>query len=500
MTFQKSLPTDLYLCQQARELDKRAAEYEEIATIVLMKRAGKAAYDCLRQRYGDVPLVIVCGAGNNAGDGYVVAALAAQRKQSVSVLYLSDPNTLTGDALKAYRYAQQEGVAIAAFTESELTQQGADVVLVDALLGTGFTPPLRSEYGHAIQCINQLEQKKFSLDIPSGLNGDTGQADQAVVADACISFIALKPGLLTAEGPNFTGELYFADLGVPASIFEHMPSALKRLDLDQVLPLKPLRLPASHKGSHGKVLVCGGDLGLGGAAMLAAETALFSGAGLIALATQAAHVSPALVRAPEVMTFAVENPSQIETGQYYSCVVAGPGLGQSAWSEQVLLAALHLEIPMVVDADALNLLAKYGLEHFSTKRENWILTPHPGEAARLLDTSILAVQRDRVQAAKLLQKKFGGVIVLKGAGTVIASAEEIYIANVGNAALAAGGMGDVLSGLIGALLAQGLRVEEAAKLAVCVHGAAGVAVSQENGGLLGVRASELLPAIRQLLN
>lgn len=500
MTFQKALPQNLYLCRETRELDQLAAEEEGIATIILMKRAGKAAYQKLLELFGETPLVILCGAGNNAGDGYVIAALAAQRNHSVTLYSVSDPEALKGDAALAYRFAQQEKVDIQNFDLNSAATVDRSAVIVDALLGTGFSPPLRENYVSAIEWINSSNRKVFALDLPSGLHGDGGYAALAVKADVTMSFVGLKPGLITGQGPHYVGNLYFDDLSIPPDVYRKVDSHVKRIDLSTVEGLAPMRSASSHKGSHGKVLVCGGDIGTGGAALMAAEAALYSGAGLTSLATHTAHVTPALVRAPEIMTFPVDNISQIEGRGSFACVVVGPGLGQSAWSEQVLYAALQVDAPVVIDADALNLLAKYGLKHFSEKRDNWVLTPHPGEAARLLNCSVDRVQQDRIQAAQRIQHEYGGVVVLKGAGTIVADHEQVSIANVGNAAMAVGGMGDILSGVIGALIGQGLDCHAATKLAVCVHGEAGVRCSEAIGGLIGLRPTELLPVIRQLLN
>lgn len=494
------LPSKLFSCKQSRELDRQTASFESIAIIVLMKRAGLAAYQSIIERYGNAPLFIVCGAGNNAGDGYVIAALAAQKQHPVSVAFLKDPQLLSGDAAQAAAYAAQENVLIRAFDPVLLQNCEAQTIVVDALLGTGFTSPLREEYRAAINAVNQSGKRVFSLDIPSGLNGDTGHGDEIVYADACMTFIALKPGLLTANGPDCVGDLYYSGLGAPAKVFDDQQAVALRIDYQACDKLKPRRRKTAHKGTHGKVLVCGGGESMGGAAIMAAEAALLSGAGLVHLATHEDHVSASLVRAPEILVSAVSSYPELAALTRAEALIVGPGMGQSAWSEQLLLAALEATCPLVVDADALNLLAKRGLSHFGTKRENWVLTPHPGEAARLLNSSIAEIQKDRIGAAKSLQQTFGGIVVLKGAGTVIATSCETYIANVGNPGLAVAGMGDILAGIIGALLAQGLDPESAAKLAVCVHGAAADVARQDNGGEIGMRATQLLPLIRGLIN
>lgn len=491
------LPTALYRAEQSRLLDRCAIDTHGIAGIYLMKRAGRATFEALLERWPALQaLTVLAGAGNNAGDGYVIAALAAQRCIPVTVYYLAEPARLQGDAALACDFARREGVTLRAWDDTAELRG----VVVDALLGTGTQGDVRPAYAAAIESINAAGLPVVAVDMPSGLCADTGRSlGAAVEADLTVTFIALKQGLLTGRGPALCGELRFADLGVPAAIYATQPAASQRLSLAALLAQLPPRQRDAHKGDFGHVLVVGGDAGFAGAALMAAEAAARSGAGLTSVATHAAHVAALVARRPELMVHAVSSGQTLAPLLARPTVlVIGPGLGQSPWSEQLLQAAAASELPQVLDADALNLLAE-GRVIAADARANRVLTPHPGEAARLLGCSVAAVQADRFAAAVSLQQRFGGVVVLKGAGTLVASADGVSLAHAGNPGMASGGMGDVLSGIIGALLAQGLSPRAAAELGVMVHAmAADMAAADE--GERGLLATDLLVSVRQLLN
>lgn len=497
-TFSSQLPTALYRAEQVRALDRCAIEEHNIAGIVLMKRAGRAAFEALLQRWPDPEqITVLCGAGNNAGDGYVIAALAAQRRVPVEVMYLSDPEKLKGDASLAYQFARREGVVMQPFA----VPARCSGIIVDALLGTGLSGVVRSNYQQAIEKINSSGLPVLAVDIPSGLCADSGQVlGAAVNATLTVSFIGLKRGLLTGRGPALCGELLYADLQVPAAVLESQVPAAQRLQLPRLLAELAPRAADAHKGSFGHVMVVGGDLGFAGAAALAAETAARIGAGLTSVATRAEHLAAILARRPELMVSGVASGLQLEPLlQRATVLVVGPGLGQSPWSEQLLQCAAASNLPMVLDADGLNLLAA-GRVLGRERRANWVLTPHPGEAARLLGCSVAEVQQDRFAAVARLQQQYGGSVLLKGAGTVIASRDgSLSLANVGNPGMASGGMGDVLSGVIGGLLAQGVEQDLAVQLAVCLHGTAADLAAEEDGQR-GMLAADLIPWMRQLLN
>lgn len=499
---QSELPHALYTCAQSKAVDELAIEQEKIPGIHLMKRAARFAFQTLLQRWPSPPdIVVVCGSGNNAGDGYVLAALAARSAIPVTVFAVVAANALRGDASTAEKYAQAEGVSIKRYDESSLGAAINDkTVVVDALLGTGITREVENDFLSAIQAINAVATNVLSLDVPSGLCGDSGKVyGESIKAGVTTSFITLKRGLLTGRGPAFTGDLVYDSLGVPEACFEKLIPACERITTLALRPLLPEREADAHKGQFGHVLVVGGDIGMGGAAVLAGEASARSGAGLTSIATQPEHVAGVLARCPELMVQGVPSGQALEPIlSKPDVIVLGPGLGRDSWSEQMLQQATLTDLPLVMDADALNLLAEGRVVRVQ-QRDNWVLTPHPGEAARLLGMDTSDVQADRFAAAQQLQKKYGGVVVLKGAGTIIASKDKCRLAAVGNPGMATGGMGDVLSGVIGALVAQGLALEDAAALAVCVHGdAADCCVADV--GERGVLASDLIPYIREFLN
>ncbi|MCC5887846.1 MAG: NAD(P)H-hydrate dehydratase [Gammaproteobacteria bacterium] len=485
----------LYSAAENRELDRRAIEDEGIAGIVLMRRAGAAAFALLRSRWPEArTLTVFCGRGNNAGDGYVVAGLASSRALEVQLLQVTDAADLTGDAARARDWAVEQGVVIETFTP-DVTLRGE--VLVDALLGTGLKGSVRPAFAAAVETINGAGLPVLALDVPSGLAADTGSVlGCAVRATATITFIGVKRGLLTGDGPDHAGDLEFSDLDLPDTVYSGpaAPEGIRLLTLGGDDLTLPPRLRNAHKGRFGHVLIVGGDDGMGGAVALAAEAALRCGAGLVSAATREPHLAAILARTPEVMVRPVATrDALLPMLARATVVVIGPGLGQAPWAESLFDAVLESKLPLVVDADGLNLLAERPVS-----RDNWVLTPHPGEAARLLATTTTAVSADRFAAASALQARYGGTVVLKGAGSLVVGDDELGLSPYGNPGMASGGMGDVLSGVIGALLAQGLPPMRATSLAVCLHGAAGDGAAAS--GAVGLAASDLAPHLRRLLD
>lgn len=489
-------PVDrLYSAAETRELDRRAIEEQGIPGIVLMRRAGAAAFAVLCRRWPQVrSITVFCGRGNNAGDGYVIAGLARSRGFEVQVLQVTDAADLSGDAGRARDWAAGEGVVSEPFGAACALRGD---VLVDALLGTGIKGEVRPEFAAAVTAINDAGRPVLAVDLPSGLDADSGTVlGCAVRATATATFIGVKRGLLTGDGPDQAGELEFADLDLPDAVFDGpgAPAGLALLTLgDGDLVLEP-RARAAHKGRFGHVLVVGGDTGMGGAVAMAAEAALRTGAGLVSAATRSAHIPAILARTPEVMVRGVEQRGEVlPLLERASVMVLGPGLGTAPWGEQLFDAVLEARRPLVLDADGLNLLAAR-----PERRGDWVLTPHPGEAARLLGCTHGAVNGDRFGAARELQERYGGVVVLKGCGSIVAGPEGLMLSPYGNPGMATGGMGDVLSGVIGALLGQGLAPQRATALGVCLHGAAGDAAAA--AGSLGLAASDLAPHLRRLLD
>lgn len=496
----------LYRAAQVRELDRCAIDDHGIPGIVLMKRAGRAAFTTLLKRWPKPECITVfCGAGNNGGDGYIVSALAQQRGIETRIIQLSPAENLRGDAHAAWQFAVDEGVPMASFSafraETEVLERG---VLVDALFGTGLARAVEGDYAAAIEWMNNCALPILALDVPSGLHSDTGaELGLAVRAEATVSFIGRKVGLTTGRGPALSGECCFAGLSVPDEIYQDQLPVAETLDLSSLLDKLPQREADSHKGLFGHVLVVGGDTGFGGAVSMAAEAAARVGAGLVSVATRPEHVSALLARRPELMVRGVPSGQELESLlESPSVIVIGPGLGRSPWSEQMLQQVLKSGKPVVIDADALNLLSEGRIGGEGSLKQPHVLTPHPGEAARLLGVENREIQQDRLEACRRLSGQFGGTIVLKGAGTIIASSvadHPLGVCPYGNPGMASGGMGDVLSGVIGGLMAQGFDTDFASVLGVCLHSKAADKLAAQNGER-GLLASDLLVVIRALLN
>jgi NAD(P)H-hydrate epimerase len=486
------LPDALYNAAQVRDLDARLIA-AGTPGLELMQRAAHATWRAIRRHWPEGrALTVLAGHGNNAGDGYLVALLARKAGWQVAVMAVGDPAALSGDAATAYASALAGAVDIQPWSGQALDTPSA--IILDALLGTGLNGDVRSPYAEVIAAINASGQPVAAVDIPSGLSADTGRVlGAAVRANLTVSFIGLKLGLLTGEGRDYCGDLVFDDLQADPQIVAQAPNSATRLDSHNLPQLAP-RSPSAHKGLFGRVLVLGGDHGFGGATLLSSESALRSGAGMVTLATREEHVVAALSRCPEVMTVGVGSANQVQgLIEAASVLVVGPGLGQASWGKSLLSAAANASKAQVWDADALNQLANGNV----SLPANSVITPHPGEAARLLGIETRAVQADRPAAALALARKFNTVCVLKGSGSLIADSNgRLALCDRGHPAMATAGLGDVLAGLVGALLAQKMEPFEAACLGVWLHARAGEQVGQAGRGLA---ASDLIPVIRQLL-
>jgi ADP-dependent NAD(P)H-hydrate dehydratase / NAD(P)H-hydrate epimerase len=486
----------LYTAAQTRALDHCAIHDHGIPGITLMSRAAETAFRCLLEAWPEpLCLTLLCGTGNNGGDGFLVADLAHKRGIPVTVLQVGEAGKITGDALLAREQALANGVRVEPFTEASLVSEG---VIVDAMLGTGLGGDVRGDYVKAIDAINQSGVPVLAVDIPSGLCSDTGRVlGNAVHADLTVTFIGLKRGLFTLRAPDFTGAVHFSDLAVPGDVYASLPSNCARLELEPLLERLPVRPATAHKGLYGTVLVVGGDYGMAGAALLAAEAALRCGAGLVQVATRPEHVAALITRVPEVMPRGITSVDDfMPMLDSADVLVVGPGLGQSSWSKALAQQALASGKPLLLDADGLNLLASGALGEMAAQ-ENRVFTPHPGEAARLLSCTTAEVQEDRFAAVSALQTRYGGVFVLKGNGTLVSDGHSVLLSDYGNPGMASGGMGDVLSGVIGALLAQHLAPLESAALGVCLHGAAADMAAAD--GQRGLLASDLMAPMRALL-
>lgn len=488
------LPYALYRAAQVREFDRIAIQDFGIPGETLMERAGTAAFARLRERWPEArELAVVVGQGNNGGDGLVVARLALEAGLTVRVLQVGDPGRLGGDA----RTNLERYVALGGDHRPFQRVPRETRLIVDGLFGTGLDRPVEGAWAEAIAAINAHPAPVMALDIPSGLHADTGRIlGSAVRADLTLSFIALKQGLFTADGPDCCGTVAFDGLDMPAAVYGWQVLAARRIDWPRFADLLPARPRGAHKGRFGHVLVVGGDLGMAGAARLAGEAALRTGAGLVSVATRPEHAAAIVAGRPELMAHGVVTPTDVQPLLARANVVAlGPGLGRGPWGRALLAQVLGTDRPLVVDADALNLLAET-----PRHRADWVLTPHPGEAARLLAGGAADVHADRFAAAAALQQRYGGVVVLKGAGSIVQGpgARPPAVCSAGNPGMATGGVGDVLTGVVAALIAQGLGVDDAAEMGVCVHAAAGDRAA--TAGERGLVASDLFGPLRELVN
>lgn len=485
-----ALPNVLYSAAQVRALDAYAIGSLGVPGYTLMKRAGEAALRYLRTRWPTAyRVVIVCGGGNNGGDGYVLARFAQAAGLTVSVLAAAPCESLKGDARQAYDDFAASGGRVQTFAAPLL---GEGEVIVDALLGTGLRSPVRADLAPVIESVNLAGRPVFALDVPSGLDSDTGMAlGHAVRADCTVTFVGLKTGLLIGDGPEFCGTLFFDDLEVTAPQSREFAPRLERiLDAEIALAL-PRRRRSSHKGDFGRVLIVGSGVGMPGATRLAGEACLRVGAGLVTVAVAPDNVSAVAAGRPELICLPLTDAGVLRDALERADVIAiGPGLGRSKWARDALREVLASDKPLVADADALNLIAESG----PAKGRNWILTPHPGEAARLLGTHSDDIQRDRLAALSMLVERYGGTVVLKGAGTLVgAPGRTPGVCERGNPGMASAGMGDVLTGTIAGILAQSRDPWLAARVGVLVHAMAGDAVARtgERGLLAGDVAREL---------
>lgn len=489
----QSLSHSVYGAQWLREWESQGAGLASVSLYQLMQRAGTAAFQRIFWLYpGTHRWLVLAGHGNNGGDGYVVAQLAAAAGKQVTVLACGGSSPLPAEAEQAKAAWLAAGGEIHAAEEP--WPQGMEVI-IDALLGTGLKAAPRDPYCSLIAAANRHPAPVIALDIPSGLLAETGATPGEVISAAhTVTFIALKPGLLTGKARSVTGHVHYDDLGLGKWLERETP-LMARLSAELLPRWLPARDPCAHKGDNGRLLIVGGDHGFAGAIRMTGEAALRCGAGLVRVLTREENIPPLLTARPELMVAPLTRDTLQQGLEWADVVVIGPGLGQDSWGKNALREVENCDKPMLWDADALNLLA-FNPE----KRHNRIITPHPGEAARLLNGNVGAIESDRLLAARKLVRRYGGVVVLKGAGTLLAAEDgAVAVADVGNAGMASGGMGDVLSGIIGGLLAQKLPLYNAACAGCVVHGATADRLAAEKG-TRGMLATDLLPALYLYVN
>jgi len=487
----------IYFREQIRQLESIAMTELDVSAYELMQRAANAAFHWISQRRNDkTRCLILLGSGNNAGDGLVFARRWREVGREASVVTLAEPEKWQGATKEAYTDFVKSGGEVLTLLPKDIDLTDFDLI-VDAILGTGIARNVSGTTAAWIEFVNASGLTILSLDIPSGLHPDTGEIlGYAVQAEFTVSFIANKTGFFLNDGPNCVGRLSCDDLGLNQSIFDAVGAPVMRQEngAEQMHYLSS-RKRTFHKGNAGYVLVVGGNSGFSGATVLAGLAALRTGAGLVSVAAHPDSVTAIRSAQAELMVHPIHNAQAIEPlFERAAVIVVGPGMGQDSWAQDLLNVVLQSDKPLVVDADALNLLAKKP-QH----SDQWILTPHPGEAARMLDKATRNIQHARLHNARALQDKFGGIVVLKGANSLITAADDVpTVCAEGNPGMATAGMGDVLAGVIASLVAQGIPLLEASKLGVWLHASAGdrAAVHGERGMI----ASDLLPELRQLVN
>ena len=470
---------NLYSAKEVRKLDSLIIKNQKISAFQLMQKAAEFSFNVLLNHWPNTKRIyIFSGSGKNSGDGYLLAKIAKEHGLESFIITTAKPKVSAGITNKAYKLALKakvKTISMQSFKKESLK----DSVIVDSLIGTGLKGKVRKSISNLINEINA--KKKFSsvlsIDIPSGICADTGSAlDSYVEADVTATFIGRKKGCFTSTGKAASGIIEFNDLGASYKLKNKIKPNTYKLDMEKGVKKLKTRKEDSHKGNFGHTLVIGGDRGFGGAAILASKAAVYSGAGLVSLATRPVHLEAALSSCPEVMVNGVESGQEVEELlTKASVVVLGPGLGNSAWSEQMLqrtfMEAKRRKLPIVLDADGLNLLTKLKLS--SGLPTNLVITPHPGEAAKLLNKTSKEIQLDRFKSIRQLQRKFKAICVLKGSGSLVCYRKNynqmIGVCDAGNPGMAKGGMGDVLAGIIGSFISQKLNLIEATETAVDLH-------------------------------
>lgn len=494
----------VFLTAQIRDIEHQAMSLPHPPR--LMEKAGLAAAQVIRAQWLKKPprsVLVLAGPGNNGGDAFVVARYLKEWGNTVTVVFNGDPGRVSADAKQALQsWLDIGGDILAGIPNGDRTWD----IVVDGLFGIGLDHaqhrPIEGIYREWIDTVNQWNVPIIALDVPSGIGSDDGCVHGiAIRAAVTVTFIGLKPGLFTSDGPEHCGTVILRDLDVLPQL-RAAPQPQCWL-LNQ--PLAKSLLPAprranSHKGSFGNVAILGGSSGMVGAALLAGRSALHLGAGRVYVSLLDDTAPSVDFSQPELMLRAASEVFSIPS---LNCLVIGPGLGQSVQALAWLETALSSELTLVLDADALNLVAQQPRlgQQLNQRSAATLLTPHPAEAARLLNTDTLSVQNDRMTAARHIAQQFNSHVVLKGAGSICCFPNgNRYLNTSGNPGLSTAGTGDVLSGMIAALTAQGLTPPHALLLAVHLHGAAADRLLQTQHGPVGMTASEIIIAARLLLN
>lgn len=494
-----SLSHKVFYAEQVRDHEQAAAQVMNYPMFELMQRAGQAVFNEIQRRWPYAQnIAILVGAGNNGGDGYIVASLAKSCGWQVSLASVVPDKALSGDALKA----QEHWIAAQGQTcpWQELDFSSFDVI-VDALLGTGLSGEVKPDFAHAIDAINQANVPVISVDIPSGLHADLGYPlGSCIQADCTVTFVGKKIGLTSGSGKSYSGQLIFDDLTI-GHAFDALVSPVAYLVSYNQLPKLTNRAENAHKGHFGRLLCIGANHGMSGSIRMTGEAALRSGAGLVRAYCHPDNRLAIAIGRPELMLSTEHLSRQLA---WASCIALGPGLGQDDWGADLFTQVFkHLGRqlkPLVLDADGLNLLAQTKPEMSGQLTvSGTVLTPHPAEAGRLLGCHTTEIEQNRLQAVQQIAKQYQAVCVLKGAGSMISDGQQCWICEDGNPGMATGGMGDVLTGIIAALMSQGMNATQAAIYGVCLHSASADIVASQYGQR-GMLATDLFAPLRVLVN
>ena len=496
--------------ESMHQVDRAAIEDFGIPGLVLMENAAIGLADAIAETYPEVvSAAIFCGPGNNGGDGLALARHLTIRGYHVEVSLLGSGQNLSGDAQVQLNICQGQGVPISEYgPEDDLhhavdSARGLDLV-VDALFGIGLTRPLSGHFAELVEALNNIPVPRLAVDLPSGLNGSRAEIPGThIEADLTVTFGAPKVAHILSPAADAVGEVVVADLGAPTELIDRAAGDLHLLVGEELRSQLIPRPAASHKGDFGHVVILAGSTGKAGAAILAARSAVRSGAGLVTVAAPEPIVQTVDLGSVESMTLSLPTSESgglaaeaaamvLDFVQGKQVLAVGPGLGiESSTIEVIQAVVLGSEIPVVLDADGLNAFAD-AFERLAERSAETVLTPHPGELGRLLSKSSVEVQADRVAAAKSAAVRAGSVVVLKGHQSLVsAPSGEVYINQTGNPGMATGGTGDVLTGLIASLVGQGHSALTAAQLGVFLHGVAGDVAAADQGEA-GLGASDLL--------
>jgi NAD(P)H-hydrate epimerase len=505
----------LVTADEMQAMDRLTIEDFGIPGMVLMENAGRGATRFLLEQFPDIEhktVGVMAGRGNNGGDGFVMARCLKQKGIQVQVFLLAETGRVQGDALANLKLLKPLGVPVveipdeASFSKLNAEMQGVDL-WIDAILGTGLSSDVKGYFRRIIDYLNSLNKPVFAVDLPSGLNSDTGQpCGTCIRAAATATFAYAKTGHMVYPGADYTGNLKIVDIGIPPHIVAAVGPEHFLLTAQLIRTYLTPRPTDAHKGSTGHLLVVAGSSGKTGAAAMTSMAALRTGAGLVTLGV-AESLNPVLEgQMLEAMTVALpENGSGILGESAFDaiqkelpgkrCLALGPGLGQAAVTKKLIRKIIrHSEIPVVVDADGLNGLAGE-VQDLSGAKAPIILTPHPGEMARILGTTVSNIQQNRIQSARKFSVRYQVHVVLKGAATIISQPDgRVSINATGNPGMASGGMGDVLTGMIAGLIVQGLAPEAACQVGVYLHGAAADSLA-EGIGPRGYLAGDVIEAI-----